>query len=104
MRVLPVPIALPGLSSTPHLGLETGNGFHGTSEVTDDPTKIHGREATTLARPRLLNPRIKSQARLCSELSGSVRSFGLSWLIRAVRYMQIQRKQRRCCLQALPMG
>jgi hypothetical protein len=66
-------------------------GFHGTGEVSNDLTEIHDREATALARPRLLNPRIMSQARLCSKLSGSVRSFGLSWLIRSVRYVQIQR-------------
>ena len=42
------------------------------------------------------NPRIKRQARPCSKPFGSVRSFGLSWLIRSVRYVQIQR-----CITAL---
>jgi hypothetical protein len=35
------------------------HGFHGAGEVTNDLTEIHDREATALARLRLLNPRIK---------------------------------------------
>ena len=56
------------------------DGFHGEGEVTNDLTKIHDREATALAGPRMLNPRIKRQAHPCRESSKSVRSFGLTWV------------------------
>jgi hypothetical protein len=38
-------------------------------------------------------PRIKRQARPCSKLSGSVPLFVLSWSIRSVRFVDIQRRR-----------
>jgi hypothetical protein len=56
------------------------DGFHGEGEVTNDLTKIHDPEVTTLTGSRLFNPRIKRQAHPCRESSKSVRSFGLVWV------------------------
>jgi hypothetical protein len=56
------------------------DGFHGSSEVTNDLTKIHDREATALAGPRQLNLRIKRRARPCRKASKFIRSFGSAWI------------------------